>query len=367
MSLFRPGFSTKETADDVSGRGVGLDAAKDRVESMRGMIALESEKGAGTKVTLWVPLTLAMTRGVLTEQAGVKVVIPLGCVVEVLKLDPWKKQSTKKTGLIEYKDVTMKARNLERILGTGTSSDPKYAVIIGLGERRSAILAERVRGETEIAGRPLPDAVNSPAFISGATQLQDGSPAIIIQPEDLLREATVPAEDYRKTGSEPPPALAQALRDWKRGRLLKMLFFTVGDRLCAAPVGLLSEVIGPRAFCRIPTPAGTWQGLFFARGLCHGLLAYGSPGSEGLPPRKIVILNTPERCGIGVQDIAGDYSVSYRDFQVSDKESSRGPLSVLGTVDWRGNEVRVLDAEGFARSTIADSRRERPAGSFGRG
>ncbi|WP_108650135.1 chemotaxis protein CheA [Dongshaea marina] len=91
--VFEPGFSTHREADHLSGRGVGMDVVKGAVEGLRGSVALYSEQGVGTRVTLRLPLTVAIIDGFLVDVCGSSYVIPLSMVDECIELEEQDRQS----------------------------------------------------------------------------------------------------------------------------------------------------------------------------------------------------------------------------------------------------------------------------------
>lgn len=114
--LFRPGFTTKTQQDDISGRGVGLDAVRTQVEAMRGMVTVSTLPGKGTKFSLWVPLTLAMERGMLIEEGTTPVAVPIGSVIEVARLTDQAADQASRTGRIDYRDGKVIVLGLAEIL-----------------------------------------------------------------------------------------------------------------------------------------------------------------------------------------------------------------------------------------------------------
>jgi chemotaxis protein histidine kinase CheA len=344
MLLFNPGFSTKAGVDSISGRGVGLDAAKTGVEAMRGMISCESKRNRGTTFSIWVPLTLAVSRGILLEEGDLPVSIPLGSVIEVLRLDPVSAKSVRDDGFLRYKNSRAQVTSLSRILGLPKREEGRSVVVVGVGEKRRALLTRKVCGETEIVSRPLPEAVSAPSFISGATELHNGRPALVIQPEELFRELPICERAYSgPQGSELETALRSVER-WRSGNLLRFLIFESGDGLFGIPLCLLSEVIAMGEVTLVPVLSRPWLGIFFTRGLCHGLL--GLPVGPAIPTEaisSIAIFKFPARCGVGMARALGHFMVPRQNLDVIAEGGVRETLSIFGRFKWRDSIVSAVD------------------------
>lgn len=358
--LFRPGFSTKDGVDDVSGRGVGLDAVKTQVEAVRGATAIDSEAGASTTVSIWVPLTLAVSRGVLVEEHDVPIIIPLGSVTEILLLQKGLHDDVLERGTLEYKGQDFPVVSLSRTIGFERCSRPRYAVLTGVGDRRRAIAVHAVCGETQIVSRPLPCALSAPCFVSGAAELHDGRAAVIVQPEEMSREAP-PVREHRieRVCNGTVPA-ADMIRGWVSGKLLKMLVFRSGGGVFASPLCLLKEVVQVTGYAKLPVLGGAWQGLFFARGMCHGLLRLGEPPfKDDGDTSSVVIFRVPERCGIGADEILGNMVVPYRKLEVASGGAGENPFAPIGIFKWKDIDVGVIDIGGVLRRVLLE--REDPA------
>jgi two-component system chemotaxis sensor kinase CheA len=337
--IFEPGFSTKDRPSDISGRGVGLDAVRTQIEALRGMVNLATEPGRGTAVSIWVPLTLAVSRGMLVEEGGVPVAIPLGCIVEVLRATEALRSEVASTGGIQYHGWALPVLVLAEMLGITGSSEPRFIVILGIGDRRRAILVERVLGETEIVSRPLPEAMTAPGFISGATELHNGRPAIVIQPTEVLRAQV---DDHSRRVDSFAPASLAGLADKGAGSA-RLVVVRQGDDRYALPLGCLKEMLPESQVIEVPALGEVWEGIFFVRGLCHGLLRLPGDDPAGRTSRmKTIILTFPERCGIRVDGAVGDCEVPLEAISPVDRGGRRGFIRIVGTFEWMGREVRLL-------------------------
>jgi hypothetical protein len=344
--LFEPGVSTSDEVTEISGRGVGLDEVKVHIESLRGMVNVESTPGHGTCFSLLVPLTLAVSRGVVFEEGEITAVLPLTYVEEIIpyrgklqrEIEEGGFAGTKRHGRVE-------AFDLAGLLGAGRREPPRSIVIVGLGEVRHAMVVGRVWGETDIATRPLPETMHAPPVIAGATELHDRRPAVIVQPEPLFRAGGRHlGTDGRTRGTYPAEV---GLGSAASGRsICKVGLFETGDGLTAVPLSLLSQVVPMRPLVGVPVLGETWEGIFFERGLCHGLLRVGNgngSNGNGGDAAKIAILKYPERCGIGVSRVIGEVEVPIEKLEAVPRDGGRGPVMCAARFDMDGQSVEVLD------------------------
>jgi two-component system chemotaxis sensor kinase CheA len=338
--IFEPGLSTRNDVSDISGRGVGLDAARTTIESLKGMITVESSVMNGTCFSVYVPLTLAVSRGVLVHEHGLPCVIPLRSVLEVLGLSSGSALDLRQTGTLMHRGRRIRALLLSELLGFLDGRDAGTAVILGVGDKRRALMAQHVRGEIEVVSRPLPGMIVTPGFIAGATELHDGRPAIIIQPEDLLSET--PASHSRG------PVSGSGTADWCNRetpgprRACGALVFRTGRSFYGVCLDMLKEVVPLKHMCDVPVLGRTWQGLFFNRGMCHGLLRLSDgDGTRGTP--SVAVLAYPERCGIGMDEVFGSFEIPPEEIQGLPEGEGEGPVRAGGVWKWDEKKVTMLE------------------------
>ena len=114
--LFMPGFSTAETITDLSGRGVGLDVVKNKIETLGGMVEVTTKLEVGTKFTIRMPLTLAIIQALLVEVGKEEYAIPLSNIKEIIKVSPEEIKFVQKREVILLRETILPIVWLERIL-----------------------------------------------------------------------------------------------------------------------------------------------------------------------------------------------------------------------------------------------------------
>ncbi|BCB18986.1 hybrid sensor histidine kinase/response regulator [Bosea sp. ANAM02] len=188
--LFLPGFSMKATVSDISGRGVGLDAVQAMVRQVRGQVTIASEPGIGTRFQLQLPLTLSVIRALLVEIDGEPYALPLTAIARALRLPrdtiellegrPHFRHGEQQVGLV----------TAHEILGRGEAATDEAelaTVVVGEGDNLYALVVDRFLGERELVVRPLDPRLAKVKDVSAAALLDDGSPVLILDVDDLIR------------------------------------------------------------------------------------------------------------------------------------------------------------------------------------
>lgn len=187
--IFEPGFSTREKVTALSGRGVGMDVVRSRVESLHGTIVVKSVPGEGTTFELRLPLTLAILQVLLVESAGHLFGLPLLSVEETSKFDPAAVEREPGFEFLNLRGESLRLAPLADLFGRpGCASGPRHAVMIRHGERRVALLVDRLAGKHEIVLKPLGAWLGRVPGVMGAAVLGDGRLVPILEIGALLRE-----------------------------------------------------------------------------------------------------------------------------------------------------------------------------------
>jgi len=197
--VLQPGFSTREFITDVSGRGVGLDVVKSNLDQVKGNLTLASKIGQGTELRLRVPSSLAMFTGLLVEADSETYVIPQQYIVEILRLAPEEVRSELGREVVRLRERTIPLVSLAGLLsGAGRTIEDELpegrvsVVVLSFRDQLLGCLVDRAIGLHDVVVKGLGSQLKSLDYISGATLLGAGTPALIISVADLYgaRHAT---------------------------------------------------------------------------------------------------------------------------------------------------------------------------------
>ncbi|MEI7815673.1 MAG: chemotaxis protein CheA [Desulfuromonadales bacterium] len=183
--LFLPGFSTKEKATDLSGRGVGMDVVKTNIKKLNGLIEIKSTKGLGSEFILRLPLTLAIIQSLLVEVMGEIYSIPLSSVLETLRVDQRKFHLIGGQEVLKLRDIVLPLIRLQKVFNVQQRDDADdfcYVVVVGAAEKRMGLVVTRLVGQQEVAIKSLGNYLANIPGIAGSTILGDGRVALIIDP-----------------------------------------------------------------------------------------------------------------------------------------------------------------------------------------
>jgi two-component system sensor histidine kinase and response regulator WspE len=188
--LFLPGFTMKETVTEISGRGVGLDVVLNMVKSVRGSIRLNTQPGRGLRVQVQLPLTLSVLRTLLVEAGGEPYAIPLTQISRTLKLGRDQIEMLEGRRHFRFDNQQIGLLTAHAVLDCG---EPRLAeqelcvVVVGDRNTRYGLVVDRFLGERELVVQPLDPRLGKVKDVSAAALMEDGSPVLIIDGDDLLR------------------------------------------------------------------------------------------------------------------------------------------------------------------------------------
>jgi two-component system chemotaxis sensor kinase CheA len=193
--IFRAGFSTVDTITDVSGRGVGMDVVKRNIEGLGGSVSIESTFGKGSKLTLKLPLTLAIIDGMTVRVGEDNYIIPLITVTESIRPKPSDLQRIVGKGeVVNLRGEWVPLVRLYEVFNvTPEYTDPTKAllVIVEAENRRVAVLVDELTGQQQVVIKTLEQNYRKVEAISGATILGDGQIALILDVPGLAKLARV--------------------------------------------------------------------------------------------------------------------------------------------------------------------------------
>ncbi|MDT3699266.1 MAG: chemotaxis protein CheA [Thermincola sp.] len=188
--VFLPGFSTAEKVTDVSGRGVGLDAVKSKIEALSGSLQLESVPEQGTKFKIQLPLTLAIIQALLVSIERETYAIPLTFIAETTSILPAELNKIQEQEVMLQRGAVLPLVRLNQVLEVPPSDLPKEEeiniVIVRKGNRRIGLIVDSLLGQQEIVIKPLGKLLGNIPVIAGATILGSGQVSLIIDIASLF-------------------------------------------------------------------------------------------------------------------------------------------------------------------------------------
>lgn len=187
--LFRPSFSTAEKITDVSGRGVGLDVVKTKIEGLGGSIECKTVLGEGSSFIIHLPLTLAIIQALMVELGDEKYAIPLGNIqmIEDIPVSDIKHVQTKE--VINLRGTVIPLIRLDQILDVENAREDEGSltvVIVKKGDKQAGLVVDNLIGQQEVVIKSIGNYINCSKLISGATILGDGEVALILEVNTLV-------------------------------------------------------------------------------------------------------------------------------------------------------------------------------------
>jgi two-component system chemotaxis sensor kinase CheA len=188
--IFAPGLSTKEGVSEISGRGVGMDIVKEKITSLGGFVGIETEKGAGSKFILTLPITLAIVKALITEVSKKRFAVPLTSIEETFIFSRESVQTIEGREVIELRNEmlpllrTSEAFDLEE-----EEKDEYYGVVVGVGQRRIGLVMDDLVEQTEIVIKPLGEHLKNIPCISGAAETGKYEIVFVMDIDAMMDEA----------------------------------------------------------------------------------------------------------------------------------------------------------------------------------
>lgn len=187
--LFHAGFSTSKKITDVSGRGVGLDVVKSKIESLSGEVEVKSKLGEGSTWIIRLPLTLAIIQALMVTVGGEKYAISLGSIQTIEDIKPEEIKLVQNSEVINLRGTVIPIIRLSNVLEIESLKKPDedmVVVIVKKGEKLAGLVVDELMGQQEIVIKSLGKYINKCKFISGATILGDGEIALILDANALF-------------------------------------------------------------------------------------------------------------------------------------------------------------------------------------
>jgi two-component system chemotaxis sensor kinase CheA len=208
--IFLPGFSTQENVTDISGRGVGMDVVRKNIESLKGKIEISSEAGKGTKFSIRLPLTLAITDGMLVRVGADRYIIPT--VNIAMSFQPEAQQISTVHGkdeVILLRGELFPLFRLYRIFRVPNAvEDPTRGLVVVLrsGSQSWGILVDELLGQQQVVAKALGSALGPVPAVSGGAILGDGRVGLILDPDSLIALARDTRAQLQKRNDPKPLA-----------------------------------------------------------------------------------------------------------------------------------------------------------------
>ena len=216
--VFMPGFTTREVATDLSGRGVGLDVVKTNISKLGGVVDITSDVGIGTKLTITLPITLAIINVLLVEIAGRLFAVPLANVDEAIVLDTSQLRTIDSREVLTVRGGSLPLCRLSELFGLASERRRRdFVVVAQVAGRRLGLVVDELVGQRDIVIKPLGASLKGVRGFAGATELGDQRVALVLDVAALIEEvlhstearfhgASAASEDSRRQ----PPLLRRA-------------------------------------------------------------------------------------------------------------------------------------------------------------
>jgi two-component system chemotaxis sensor kinase CheA len=191
--LCSPGFSTRESADLASGRGVGMDVVRSAVRELGGLLTLDTAPGEGTRFLIELPLTLAIADAILARVGTQTFAVPQSTVREVLEVNPETLRALENHEIAQYRGAALPIIRLSTIFGIPPRPGRALHVfVIGHGLAAVGVAVDRILGQREIVVRPMADPLVKVEGVTGATDLGDGRVVLILDLARLVQRGSSP-------------------------------------------------------------------------------------------------------------------------------------------------------------------------------
>jgi len=197
--MFLPGLSTKSGITELSGRGVGMDVVKTNISRIGGVIDVHSELGIGTKITITLPVTLAIVRALLVRVGSQVFAVPFASVAEVLILET-RPRIVEGKEVLSLRGTTLALCRLSQLLRIegNPSSGKKFVVVAQVGERRLGLVVDEIFGQKDVVIKALGRSLAKVKGFSGATEFDDQRVGLVLDVAAIVEEVWSSTESRTK-------------------------------------------------------------------------------------------------------------------------------------------------------------------------
>ena len=182
--IFLPGFSTKAEVSDLSGRGVGMDVVRTNIEKLKGRIDIQSVPGSGSRITISLPLTLAILPVLMLELMGQVYALPLSSVREIISVDTTQIQRVGDCPSMVIRGRVLPIFDLAALIGLPREKPAEVAVVLSHGDKQLVLTVDGFVGQDEVMIKPL-EGIH-PKGVAGATLSGDGTLVLVLEMRELL-------------------------------------------------------------------------------------------------------------------------------------------------------------------------------------
>jgi two-component system chemotaxis sensor kinase CheA len=182
--IFLPGFSTKAEVSDLSGRGVGMDVVRTNIEKLKGRIDIQSVPGSGSRITISLPLTLAILPVLMLELLGQVYALPLSSVREIISVDTSQIQRVGDCPSMVIRGRVLPIFDLAALIGQPRNKPAEVAVVLSHGDKQLVLTVDGFVGQDEVMIKPL-EGIH-PKGVAGATLSGDGTLVLVLEMRELL-------------------------------------------------------------------------------------------------------------------------------------------------------------------------------------
>lgn len=193
MSLiFMPGFSTKDSVSEVSGRGVGLDVVKNKLASLGALVDIDTEQGKGTRFILTLPITIAIIKSLLVRVGDEIFAVPISALQETMALDHSLLRSVETKMVYGLRGEMLPMIYLDEMLQIPSDSDGrKFAFIVGIGERRLGVIVDEILGQQDVVIKPMSEYLGGVRGFAGAAEISRHRVILVLDVESMIEESVI--------------------------------------------------------------------------------------------------------------------------------------------------------------------------------
>lgn len=190
--IFMPGFSTKDTVSEVSGRGVGLDVVKEKLSALGGFSEVESVSGSGCSFILTLPITLAIIKVLIVRIGDERFAVPLTSMSETLIIAHSDIQTIEQKEVYCLRGTMLPLVRVDRFLGIENQARDRYFVtVVGFGEKRVGLLVDELFGQQEVVIKSLGNYLKKIRGFAGAAEIGKYEVVLVLDVESIVADAVI--------------------------------------------------------------------------------------------------------------------------------------------------------------------------------